>query len=61
MIRKYNDSKAECQKVGTVFVTFQRAQTVGQILARYECSFFNSAFKALFSYIKRSKLFLKKQ
>jgi hypothetical protein len=60
-MKKYNDSKTECEKVGTVFVTFERAQTVAQILAKYECSFFNSAFKALFSYIKRSKLFLKKQ
>ena len=60
-MKKYNDNKAECEKVGTAFITFEKVSTVNTIIANYECSFFNSVFKALFSYIKRSKLFFKNQ
>lgn len=51
----------QCEKIGTVFVSFERVETVNSILETYECSFLKSVFKSAFSFIRKSKLSLNGQ
>ena len=59
VLEDYNNERVECQKIGTVFVTFQHSSTVNEAIEKYECSFFNAIVTNLFSFIKQPSLFYK--
>jgi hypothetical protein len=57
IIKRYKDP-GQVQKVGTVFVSFQRVDIVNKIIEKYESSFVNSFMKTMFSWVKKSRLHL---